>query len=139
MPQTPDQRRASQAVAAWLAANEKNPAWLVHQTKADAGTIGDFLNGKRWPKVGTQGKVEKALGWPAGAIRQIGLGEEPASVGAIVHTPGYVASPGTRVEGAVSNEELYSLMLRMRAESDQLHAKVDALSKRVERIDQQGS
>ncbi|GAA1138767.1 hypothetical protein [Nocardioides aquiterrae] len=76
MAQNSSQRRASDLVAAWLAQNEKNPAWLVDQTGADPGTIGDFLNGVRWPKTGTQGKIEKALGWQPGTIRQIGNGAD---------------------------------------------------------------
>lgn len=74
MAQTQAQRRASDAVAAWLARHHRNPAWLVTATKADPGTIGDFLNGTRWPKLGTQGRIEDAVGWPAGTIRQIGNG-----------------------------------------------------------------
>lgn len=74
MPQTENQRRASDAVAAWLAHQRRNPAWLVAETRADPGTIGDFLNGSRWPKLGTQGKIEAALGWRPGTIRQIGNG-----------------------------------------------------------------
>ena len=74
MPQSESQRRASDVVAAWLAHQRRNPAWLVAETGADPGTIGDFLNGSRWPKLGTQGKIEAALGWRPGTIRQIGNG-----------------------------------------------------------------
>lgn len=74
MAQTQTQRRASDAVAAWLARLHRNPAWLVEETGADPGTIGDFLNGRRWPKIGTQGRIEDAVGWPSGTIRQIGNG-----------------------------------------------------------------
>lgn len=74
MAQTQAQARASDAVAAWLASHHRNPAWLVEAARADPGTIGDFLNGQRWPKLGTQGRIEEALGWPAGTIRQIGNG-----------------------------------------------------------------
>jgi hypothetical protein len=136
MPQTPNQAKASQAVAAWLAHNEKNPAWLVDQTGADPGTIGDFLNGLRWPKTGTQGKIEKALGWPPGCIRQIGNGSEPDSVGAVIKTPSYVPAPGPVVDGEVTNEQLYRLMLRMRADSDRIEGKVEDLSRRVGRLEQ---
>ena len=59
---------------AWLAHHEQNTAWLARQTKADPGTIGDFLNGNRWPKYGTQGRIEKALGWPAGTLTAIADG-----------------------------------------------------------------
>lgn len=74
MAQTRDQRRASLAVSAWLAHNERNTAWLVRQTEADPGTIGDFLNGNRWPKFRTQGRIEKALGWAAGTLTEIADG-----------------------------------------------------------------
>jgi hypothetical protein len=74
MAQNENQRRASDAVAAWLAKHRRNPSWLVGQTGADPGTIGDFLNGTRWPKLGTQGKIEAAVGWAPGTIRQIGNG-----------------------------------------------------------------
>jgi hypothetical protein len=77
MPQSESQRRASDAVAAWLAKQRRNPAWLVAETGVDPGTIGDFLNGLRWPKLGTQGKIEGAIGWPPGTIRQIGNGGAP--------------------------------------------------------------
>jgi hypothetical protein len=93
VPQNPNQQRAADTVAAWLAKNHKNPAWLVDETKADPGTIGDFLNGSRWPKLGTQGRIEEALGWPAGTIRQIGNGAEvpesllTTSVGGDTHSP----------------------------------------------------
>jgi hypothetical protein len=81
MAQTEAQRRASDAVAAWLARHHRNPAWLVAATKADPGTIGDFLNGTRWPKLGTQGRIEDAVGWPAGSIRQIGNGGDVPEFG----------------------------------------------------------
>lgn len=74
MAQTENQRRASDAVAAWLAARRLNPAWLVDETGADPGTINDFLRGARWPKLSTQGKIEAALGWEPGTVRKIGNG-----------------------------------------------------------------
>lgn len=76
MAQTQHQRRASHAVAAWLAHHERNISWLVRQTEIDPGTIGDFLNGNRWPKFKTQGRIEKALGWPAGTLTSVADGAE---------------------------------------------------------------
>lgn len=92
MAQTQSQRKASDQVAAWLAAHQKNYAWLVDATGADPGTIGDFLNGNRWPKTGTQGKIERALGWPSGSIRQIGNGSDPDEVGAVLADPSSVGA-----------------------------------------------
>lgn len=74
MAQTNNQRRAADAVAARMAHLEWNNTQLVAATGADPGTIGDFLNGKRWPKLGTQGKIERALDWPAGTLRTIAAG-----------------------------------------------------------------
>lgn len=89
MAQTDDQRRASDAVASWLAARRLNPTWLVESAGVDPGTIGDFLNGARWPKLSTMGKIEAALGWEFGTIRRIGQGGEvpplPESVGPATH------------------------------------------------------
>lgn len=76
MPQTKHQRAASGQVSAWLAHNERNIAWLADKAEVDPGTVGDFLNGSRWPKVRTQGRLEKALGWPAGTIHQIAQGAQ---------------------------------------------------------------
>ena len=74
MAQTKNQQRAAHAVAAWMAQQEWNNTQLVAETGADPGTIGDFLNGKRWPKIGTQGRIEKALGWTPGTLRAIATG-----------------------------------------------------------------
>lgn len=74
--QTRNQQRAAQAVAARMAHLEWNNAALVTAAGVDPGTVGDFLNGRRWPKLGTQGKIEAALGWPAGTLRMISMGED---------------------------------------------------------------
>jgi hypothetical protein len=89
MVQTNNQRRAADAVAAWMAHLEWNNTQLVAATGADPGTIGDFLNGKRWPKLGTQGKIERALHWTPGTLRGIAAGgpapEPTATVGTTRH------------------------------------------------------
>jgi len=87
MAQTSNQQRAAHAVAAWMAHLEWNNTQLVAATGADPGTIGDFLNGKRWPKIGTQGKIERALGWTPGTMRLIASGgpEPVVAVGARRH------------------------------------------------------
>lgn len=84
MAQTSNQQRAAQAVAAWMAHLEWNNTQLVAATGADPGTIGDFLNGKRWPKLGTQGKIERALGWAAGTLRVIAAGGAAPDPAALV-------------------------------------------------------
>lgn len=87
MGQTKNQRRAADAVAARMAHLEWNNTQLVAATGVDPGTIGDFLNGKRWPKLGTQGKIETALDWRPGTLRSIASGgpapDPTAGVGAV--------------------------------------------------------
>jgi hypothetical protein len=88
MAQTPNQRRASDAVAGWLAAHHRNPAWLVDETGVDPSTVSDFINGARWPKLSTQGKIEAAVGWEPGTIRRIGNGAEvPPFAGTVGRGP----------------------------------------------------
>lgn len=40
----------------------------------DPGTLGDFLDGKRWPQGGNRTKIENALDWPIGAIADMADG-----------------------------------------------------------------
>jgi hypothetical protein len=91
MAQTKNQRRAADAVAARMAHLEWNNTQLVAATGVDPGTIGDFLNGKRWPKLGTQGKIESALDWRPGTLRSIAAGgpapDPSAGVGAVGKNP----------------------------------------------------
>lgn len=133
MPQTPTQQRAAQAVASWLAANEQNPTWLVQAAGVDPGTIGDFLNGQRWPKTATQGKIEAALGWPAGSIRQIGAGGDPKNAG--IHAP--AGSESDPAPGAMAIDELMAGLLRARAETDRLRDDVRDLTTRVTEVEAQ--
>ena len=104
MAQTEGQRRASKAVAAWLAHHERNQVWLARQTEVDPGTIGDFLGGTRWPKFKTQGRIEKALGWPSGTIVNIADG------GPIPPLDGEVPQPRTNVGGNADDAD--SLLYR---------------------------
>lgn len=83
MPQKPGQQKATDAVAAELADRGWSHVDLSLATVADGsdesavdlGTIGDFLSYKRWPKIGTQGRFERALGWAPGTIRLIAVGK----------------------------------------------------------------
>lgn len=68
-------RRSTLAV---MAARGWNPARLATEAGVDYGTAGDFLNGKRWPKVGTLGKIDAALGWTPGTLAAIGEDLQPA-------------------------------------------------------------
>lgn len=96
MPQKPGQQKATDAVAAELADRGWTHVDLslatvtpgTNESAVDLGTIGDFLAYNRWPKLGTQGRFEKALGWPAGTIRLIAVGKaERPSADASVADP----------------------------------------------------
>lgn len=139
MPQTKDQRRASDAVAAWLAHHEKNNAWLAEATGLDVGTVGTFLSGKTWPKVGNQGKFEKALGWPAGTIRQIArngvipdglLDLTPTSAvgGDTQDARAYVKSPGETVESGRADDEVLDGIRAMREDLRGLREAIERLA-----------
>lgn len=55
----------------------------------DVGTVRDFLNGDRWPRSSSQGKIEKGLDWPAGSIAIIEAGGDPPTVSADGQTPAH--------------------------------------------------
>lgn len=138
MAQNPDQGRASATVAKWLASNYKNPVWLAETAKVDPGTVGDFLNGLRWPKLKTQGKIEAALGWPPGTIHQLGLGmvevtpelTERRVVGGDVQDAGYVAAPGDRVSGGAADDEVLESIRAMREDMRAMRVALERLADR---------
>lgn len=82
--------RIRQAVEAQMAARQWNINDLAIAAGVDPGTVSDLLNGLRNPRMATLAKIEQALGWPAGAILQIGVGEpvnlsvRPVSDGAVM-------------------------------------------------------
>lgn len=57
-----------------------NIADLATKAGVDPGTAGDFLSGKQWPKIGTQGKFERALGIQPGTLGRLARGETGASL-----------------------------------------------------------
>lgn len=79
--------RARLAVHAELAHRGWTTSRLAGESGADPGTIGDFLNGTRWIKLPTQGKIERALGWPAGTISALVEGASAPPVGGLDQDP----------------------------------------------------
>lgn len=69
------------AVQAELGHRGWNIAQLREATGIDSGTLSDFLNGVRWPRIKTLGTIEKALGWPAGSVASMLAGGPPPTVG----------------------------------------------------------
>lgn len=59
-------------------------AQFAAKAKVDQGTLGDFLNGDRWPQAPTRARIEKALGWPAGRIGELQDVEVPSAAASSV-------------------------------------------------------
>lgn len=70
-------RRARLAVKTELSRRGWNVQDLTNATGVNRSTLGDFLNGERWPQVRTLSAIEKTLGWAAGTFALILDGEEP--------------------------------------------------------------
>jgi hypothetical protein len=63
--------RARAAVSAALASKQWSVSDLARRAGIDHGTAADFVSGERWPIHKTQGRIEEALGWEAGAIDRL--------------------------------------------------------------------
>lgn len=113
MPQNELQMQATDAVANEMASRNWKNTDLSEATRAsgkspvDLGTIGDFLSYKRWPKLSTLGRIEKALGWEPGTIRLISIGKAPHPT---KEEPG-MPSPGVLREIASGEGMLYKDVL----------------------------
>lgn len=76
-----DELAAARAVEAAMGERGWDVADMVRGIGVDPGTLRDFLNGQRWPRTSTRGKIERALGWESGTIRAIaeGVGQAPGA------------------------------------------------------------
>lgn len=70
----PHEDAARSAVVAALAERGSTPTALAREAKLDPGTVNDFLNGDRWPRSSSLGKIERYLGWDAGTIENTARG-----------------------------------------------------------------
>lgn len=101
---TRDVTAAARAVEAAMAELGWNVRDLAREARADAGTIGDFLSSERWPRAATRGRIEKALGWPAGTIREVAEGAPaPSSDG---------SEPDPEVADLLANDPTLSVAAR---------------------------
>lgn len=97
MPQDHDDR-ARTTVATELRRRGVTPRQLALQAGLSTDTVNDFLNGVRWPRSGSLGKIEGFLGWPPGHLDRLGDGEEVVEVpdGAVSGPP--VDAPGVLLD-----------------------------------------
>jgi predicted DNA-binding transcriptional regulator AlpA len=70
-------RRVRVAVKGEMGRRGWNIQQLIDASGLDRSTLGDFLDGKRWPQSRTLGAVEKALGWPVSSIALMLEGGDP--------------------------------------------------------------
>lgn len=78
-------RKVRVAVKGEMGRRGWNIQQLIDHSGLDRSTLGDFLDGRRWPQSRTLGAVEKALGWPVSSIALMLEGGDPPAVG--VETP----------------------------------------------------
>lgn len=109
---------AVQAVLAEMAGRSWTTMDLSRAAGIDPGTAGDFLAGKRQPKIGTLGKIDKALGWDAGELARItreGGAPKKATVGAEPHNEDVLLHlPAAALDG-LSDMEREEVIARARA------------------------
>src|SRR5690348_3721114 len=56
-------------------------ASLAREAGVDTGTVGDFLNGSRWPYAPTLAKLDRALGFEIGTLERMAEEEPPPGGG----------------------------------------------------------
>ena len=52
-------------------------AALAREAGVDPGTVGDFINGTRWPYAPALARVERALGFEDGGLSRLASGQQP--------------------------------------------------------------
>lgn len=63
--------RAREAVATELRRRGATPRQLALQAGLSGDTVNDFLNGVRWPRSGSLGKIEAFFGWAPGHLDRV--------------------------------------------------------------------
>lgn len=112
----PDYSLARAALRRAIAALEWNPADLARAAGVDPGTVLDFLNGVREPQVKTQGKIEKAVGWPIGTLEDVARGAAAPDVTPATEDAVYAAR-GQSLRDASLDELLAEVARRARGEN----------------------
>ena len=80
-------RRVRVAVRGEMGRRGWNIQQLIDASGLDRSTLGDFLEGNRWPQSRTLGAIEKALDWPVSSIAHMLEGGDPPTVGGPADDP----------------------------------------------------
>jgi hypothetical protein len=80
MPTEAGRKAARMAVQREIARTGGDGVALGRKAGVHAQTIQAFVNGSRWPALKTLGRIDVALGWPAGTLSAIAEGGYPEGV-----------------------------------------------------------
>lgn len=80
MPTDAGRKAARMAVQRELARRQGDGVSLGRAAGVHAQTVQAFLRGERWPSLKTLGRLDVALGWPAGTLSAIAEGGYPEGV-----------------------------------------------------------
>lgn len=69
-----DREAARRAVRRAVEATQLGVYGFAEKAGIDPGTLGDFLDGTRWPQSKNRNKIERALGWDDGLIADLADG-----------------------------------------------------------------
>lgn len=76
----PNEDAARAAVRAAMHTQSIEVAQLARATKLDPGTITDFLNGTRWPRVASLAKLDNYFGWTPGYLATLATSTKSETV-----------------------------------------------------------
>lgn len=100
--------RARRNVRVLMVEKYKTQAALAEAAKVDAGTLGDFLIGKRWPHPSTLDGIERALGLQPDTIQGWADGRDP------LPTQGIGQQEHTALSDATELDLVLELLSRIR-------------------------
>lgn len=113
----PDANRARARTAVLEAMSERglSKVELARAAGLDAGTVGDFLDGSRWPRVPTLAKIDAALGWDPGTTGAVAAGGDAPNVGADAHSQGMLLNVDPATYEDLDRAELAEAMATAQA------------------------
>lgn len=79
--ENPNRARARTAVVEAMSGLGLTKTEFAREAGLDVGTVGDFLDGSRWPRLPTLAKIDAALGWAPGTTSSVASGGDVPNVG----------------------------------------------------------